>query len=287
MRGLVEEACALGLELAVVSSRDAADVDGQLGARPAGPGVVWLLLNRGSEAYCVDRNGPRLVHRRMATAQEDGAPSRAPQLTREHLATRGLQATTVSARQNRRRIDLVPEPEWADPPRGADRRAAGGRGAPPGGRRHRRPRRRGGDLPDGNRRGGAARREVTSDVKHVEIGLTDNSDSGRWIMRELRRRGIAPGQVLVVGHELGPLGGLPGSDSSLLVDEARGVTAVSVGIEPGGVPVGVVVATRVPLPAAGHPGKLRSAGVSAHGWRLPLGTYGPPDGWSLCTPARP
>ena len=176
----------------------------------------------------------------MATAQEDAALSRAAQLTREHLATRSLQVTTVSARQNRRRIDLIPEPEWTDPPKAqiaglleaVERRlAAAGIGG----------------LADAvaicrTATAGAGLRDVrvTSDVKHVEIGLTDKPDSGRWIMRELRQRGIAPGQGLVVGHELGPLGGLPGSDSSLLVDEARGVTAVSVGIEPGGVPVGVV-----------------------------------------------
>ena len=34
VRGLVEEACALGLELAVVSETHVANVDGQLGARP-------------------------------------------------------------------------------------------------------------------------------------------------------------------------------------------------------------------------------------------------------------
>jgi hypothetical protein len=93
-----------------------------------------------AQRYCVDRNGPRLVHRRMATAQEDAALSRAAQLTREHLATRSLQVTTVSARQNRRRIDLIPEPEWTDPPKAqiaglleaVERRLAAGR--------HRRPR---------------------------------------------------------------------------------------------------------------------------------------------------
>ena len=57
---------------------------------------------------------------------------------------------------------------------------------------------------------------MTSDAKHVEIGLTDKSDSARWIMRELWRTGIGPGQVLIAGDELGPLGGLPGSDSNLL-----------------------------------------------------------------------
>ena len=80
---------------------------------------------------------------------------------------------------------------------------------------------------------------VTSDVKHVEIGLTDKSDSGHWIMRSCVSAESDPGRCSL-SAELGPLGGLPGSDSSLLVDEARGVRAVSVGIEPGGVPVGVV-----------------------------------------------
>ena len=59
-------------------------------------------------------------------------------------------------------------------------------------------------------------------------------------MRWLWRRGIAPEQVLIVGDELGPLGGLPGSDSLLLVDDRKRTTAVSVGVEPGGPPDGVV-----------------------------------------------
>ena len=46
--------------------------------------------------------------------------------------------------------------------------------------------------------------------------------------------------MLIAGDELGPLGGLPGSDSNLLVDASHGATAVSVGVEPSGVPAGVV-----------------------------------------------
>ena len=55
--------------------------------------------------------------------------------------------------------------------------------------------------------------KVTSDAKHVEIGLTDKSDSARWAFGHLWQRGIGPGLVLIVGDEFGPLGGLPGSDS--------------------------------------------------------------------------
>ena len=160
VRRLVEEACALGLDLAVVSGTHVANVDGQLGARPGGPGALWLLLNRGSEAYCVDRDGPRLVHRRTtATAQED-----ARALTRS-TAHPGASGRTRPAGNDRPR---APEPSQDRPDpgarvgrsaEGADRRAAGRGGAPAGGRRHRQPRRRGGDRPRGGGRGGVARRE--------------------------------------------------------------------------------------------------------------------------------
>lgn len=46
--------------------------------------------------------------------------------------------------------------------------------------------------------------------------------------------------MLVAGDEFGPLGGLPGSDSLLLVPKAGGAPVVSVGAEPTGVPAGVV-----------------------------------------------
>ena len=81
---------------------------------------------------------------------------------------------------------------------------------------------------------------VTSDAKHVEIGLTDKADSARWLFGELARNGTGAGLVLVAGDEFGTLGGLPGSDSLLLVPEAARATAVSVGAEPTGVPAGVI-----------------------------------------------
>jgi trehalose/maltose hydrolase-like predicted phosphorylase len=75
----------------------------------------------------------------------------------------------------------------------------------------------------------------------VEIGLTDKADSAKWILEELWRRGVGPRLVLVAGDELGPLGGVPGSDSRLLSPSpAKRATAVSVGVEPEGVPAGVL-----------------------------------------------
>jgi hypothetical protein len=44
----------------------------------------------------------------------------------------------------------------------------------------------------------------------------------------------------VCGDEIGPLGGEPGSDSLMLVGDGARAVAVSVGVEPEGVPPGVI-----------------------------------------------
>ena len=131
----------------------------------------------------MERDGPRLAYRRTATADEDAALSRAARLTVERLAARGLVTRIVSERLNRRKIDLIPEAEWDDPPKARigellaaleNRLAAAGIAG----------------LPEAVEiaraaaaQAGLADPRVTSDAKHVEIGLTDKSDSGRWIMR--------------------------------------------------------------------------------------------------------
>ncbi len=153
------------------------------------------------------------------------------------LAARGVQAAVVSQRLNRRKVDLIPEPDWADPPKArigellaaveGRLRAAGLDGL-----------RDAVAVAEAAARGaGLPAAKVTSDAKHVEIGLTDKADSARWILAELSRLGVAASQVLVAGDEFGPLGGIPGSDSYLLLGSA---TAFSVGREPTGTPPGVV-----------------------------------------------
>jgi hypothetical protein len=69
----VEQASSHGLELAILSGAGVCDVDGQLAARPAGPGGLTLAVNRGSELFSVDREGPHLVRSADAPAGEDAA----------------------------------------------------------------------------------------------------------------------------------------------------------------------------------------------------------------------
>ena len=181
-------------------------------APPPEPGGLILALNRGSEVFAVDRHGPRLAFRRTATAEEDIALTRAARLTVERLAALGLDARIVSERLNRRKIDLIPEPEWEDPPevRIAELLAA---------------------VEDQLTAAGIAGLpesvKLASDAA-VQAGLADPKGDQRRQARRDRsdrqiplgsvdhavavRRGIAPEQVVIAEDELGPLGGLPGSD---------------------------------------------------------------------------
>ena len=237
---LLEQAAANGLELAVLSGTNVGNVDGQLAARPAGPGGLILALNGGSEVFSVDRNGPRVAFRRIATADEDAALSRAAQLTVERLGAVGLSARIASERPNGRRVELIPEPAWREP---LDRSipkllaalrsrlaAAGISGLPEVVK----------IASDAAAEAGLADPRVTSDAKHVEIGLTDKSDSARWIMRWLWARGIAPDQVLIAADQFGPLMGPPGSNPLLSASGAERPTVVSVGVEPSALPAGVI-----------------------------------------------
>jgi hypothetical protein len=113
-RDRVERLCAAGIHVAVVSGTNLANVDGQLHARPVGPGRLLLALNRGSELYEVDRGGPHLVRRRDEDARvAAGLDAVAAQVVSE-LGARGL-SVTVTHRLNRRKIDLIPA--WSDPPK--------------------------------------------------------------------------------------------------------------------------------------------------------------------------
>ena len=236
LRELVEELCALGLHVAVVTGTHVGNVDGQLGARPREPGRLLLAVNRGSELYRADESGLHLVERRHATTQENRALDAAAEATVRELARRGLEAQIVSQRLNRRKIDLIPLHEWRDPPKAriAELLAAVEARLDHAGLR---------DLGEAVELAVAAARlagiddpKVTSDAKHVEIGLTDKADAAERVFAELARGGIGPGLVLVAGDEFGPLGGMAGSDALLLVPAARRATAISVGAEPTGAP---------------------------------------------------
>ena len=184
VRRLVEELCGHAVEVAVVSGTHLDNVDGQLAARPEGPdGSTCASTEVRGVRSATDGRGWSHGGRRRPRR----TPPSTPQPRRSSpLARRGVHTVLVSQRLNRRKIDLIPEPEWADPPkarigelltavlerlaraglRGLDEAVELALGAALDA-----------GLPDAR---------VTSDAKHVEIGLTDKSDSARWTFDELR-----------------------------------------------------------------------------------------------------
>ena len=115
VRDRVEALCAAGVHVFIVSGTHVGNIDGQLRARPRGRGRLHLCCNRGSEVFEITDDGPALVFRRTASIEEDEALDRAAEQTVERLRARGLEAKIVSVRLNRRKIDLIPLPAWADP----------------------------------------------------------------------------------------------------------------------------------------------------------------------------
>jgi len=70
LRDLIETLCAHGVGVAVVSDADVGEVDSRLGARSSGPGRLLLAVNRGSDLFEVDADGPQLLaHREDTTAE--------------------------------------------------------------------------------------------------------------------------------------------------------------------------------------------------------------------------
>jgi hypothetical protein len=195
------------------------------------------------------QGGPRLLERRVAPTAEESQLDRAAALTVERLREHRLETAIVAQRLNRRKIDIIPVAQWADPPKSKIAQLVAAvqdrlreAGIP--------------SIADVVSVARAAAAEVglgdariTSDAKHVEIGLTDKADAARWAFGDLWAHGIAPGEVLIAGDEFGLLGGVPGSDSLMLVAEAQGSVAVTVGAEPFGPPDGV-------LPLAGGPDSI-------------------------------
>jgi trehalose/maltose hydrolase-like predicted phosphorylase len=235
----LEGLCAAGLDVAVLSSSDVAGLDARLSARPSGPGRLFYATGCGAELHTVDTHGPRMLRQRSASTPELAALERAGPLLVERFAEHGLAVVSAPSGHDRTRVDLLPPRSRgaAGPRRHADLAAALAE------------RLRETDLQDlsavvevavlAGKEAGLADPRVTTDLRHLELGVSDHTDSLRRLLREFAARGISPGLTLLVGSDFGPHLGRPGDDLLLLTAEGAGVAAVSVGAEPAGVPADV------------------------------------------------
>lgn len=203
---------------------------------------LFVCTNRGSEVFSYDASGDRrCLDRRQASPEEERQLTEAAEELQRRLRARNLETRIEYNRVNRRKVDLIPEPAWDDPPKAriaeliaattARLRAAGleNIGAVL---------RLAGEVA---REAGLADPRLTSDGKYVEIGLTDKSDAVRWLIENVARPdSIDNDRVLIGGDEFGDIGSFTGSDERMQTEVARGAAFVSVGSEPNGVPAGVL-----------------------------------------------
>ncbi|MFT3773709.1 MAG: glycosyl hydrolase family 65 protein [Minicystis sp.] len=232
---------AAGARVAVITGTSFENVARQLGGGIGRDHArrLFVCANRGSEAFGFDHRGaPERLFRWPSSPDEEHALDQAADEVKERLTRRtGLTFEVIRNRLNRRKIDLIPEIH--DPPKSAIGEVLAATEA----------RLRGAGLRGGlaeavhlaeacAREAGLENAKITSDVKHIEIGLTDKADAMRWVFGHVAAPlEIAPPDVLIAGDEFGPIAGFEGSDNRMLdVPEVRGAVVVSVGPEPGGAP---------------------------------------------------
>ena len=204
-------------------------------------GGIIIYCNRGSEVYGFNDTGETFpIFRHEATEFENHVMDEVAAEMQSILAEKSITSQIVSNRMNRRKIDLLPGwevekseigdalisvqnmlekagisggIEWA-----ADK------------------------LSSLARDKGLDDLRITSDVKHLEFGLTDKSDSVEYIMEKLLpERGLSLDDVIFIGDEFGEVGGFIGSDSLMMKPAStQGGLFISVGKEPNGVPDGVI-----------------------------------------------
>ena len=247
VRSRVERLTALGVDIAVISSAHVTEVDEQLRARPGVEGRLFLYLSRGSEVYVVGPAGPRLLERRQSTPLEKELLVGIAEALRDRLAAAGLHVELVRHHLNRRSVDLIPD--WPEPP-GAEVEEL---------QRQVEARLRGAGFAGGlkecmelarelGRDAGLPEPAVTSDVRHIDIGLTGKGDAMHAVSRALvAGRGRQPQDLLVLGDTFGPVADGQGTDSAMLIPELRRAVYVSVGAEAFGVPPQVLHAGGGPV----------------------------------------
>ena len=247
VRSRVERLTALGVDIAVISSDGVQEVDGQLQARPGVEGRLFLHLSRGSEIYVVGPSGPRLLERRQTTSLEEDQLDETAEALRARLASAGMHVEVVHDRLNRRSVDLAPD--WTEPPDPATAEL----------RSEVERRLRTAGFPGGieecaelarelARAAGLAHAAITTDARHVDVGITGQADVMHAVTRALvTGRGRRPQDVLVLGDAFGPGADGEGPDSAMLIPELRRAAYVSVGPEPAGVPPRVLHAGGGPV----------------------------------------
>ncbi len=232
------------VSIVVITGTNFDNIDRQFCSLITGPHKqnLFVLCNRGSEVFGFNsRSEPVVIYRRQASKAEEALLSKVAEAVKRDIEKQSkVEIGIIYDRLNRRKIDLIPE--WEDPPKSqidkllatTQKRLVDGGYAPGIAGAYELTQRFSDEF-------GLKDARITSDVKHVEVGLTDKSDSVIWVIDDLAdRRNVGLTDILFLGDEFGPIAGFEGSDFRMVLPDVQGIPYISVGKEPNGVPPGVL-----------------------------------------------
>ena len=229
-----------GIYLAVITGTNFENIDKQFSSHITGfcKKNLFICTNRGSEVFGFYENfQPVLLYRLNISDEENRLLDKTAEKTKFDLESNSsVKINIIYDRLNRRKLDLIPE--WENPLKSeigkliieTDKRLKTGgfkegiKGAF--------------DLAENNAwLLGLNKAKVTSDVKHIEVGMSDKSDSMKWILEHIAVPNKIPDkEILVLGDEFGPVAGFDGSDYKMVLKNHKEIKYFSVGKEPNGLP---------------------------------------------------
>jgi hydroxymethylpyrimidine pyrophosphatase-like HAD family hydrolase len=241
----LEELLKLEIYIVIITGTNFDNINNQFASFIKGKHKQYLYLctNRGSEVFGFDENSNNLLlYKRIASSIENELLDKIAERTKfsiENISNANIKI--IYNRLNRRKIDLLPS--WIDPKKSEIDKllneteknllkngfAGGIKKAYV-------------LLSNHARAYGLNNARITTDVKHLEIGLTDKADSIVWILENIaEKNNIKDDEILVGGDEFGEIAGFEGSDSKMILSGKNGLIYFSVGIEPNGVPDKVIL----------------------------------------------
>ena len=234
----LEELLKQGIFIVVVTGTNFENIDRQFSSHISGlyKKNLFICTNRGSEVFGFDENSqPVLIFRLNIDNETNKLLDKIAEKTKKNIESKTkIRLELIYNRLNRRKLDLIPE--WGNPLKSEiDKlivetekklKNAGFKEGIKGAF----------DLMENNARLlGLNDARVTSDVKHIEVGVSDKSDSIKWILENIAvPNKIQENEILVIGDEFGTIAGFAGSDFKMVVKNHNDITYFSVGKEPDG-----------------------------------------------------
>ncbi|OGH96599.1 MAG: hypothetical protein A2039_06195 [Candidatus Melainabacteria bacterium GWA2_34_9] len=229
-----------GIFIAVVTGTNFGNIDKQFSSHIRGlyKKNLFICTNRGSEVFGFDeKSQPVLLFRKNIDEKTNKLLDKIAEKTKNDIESEApVKLNIIYERLNRRKLDLIPE--WENPLKSEIDKLiietenkltnAGFKEGIKGAF----------DLMENNARLlGMKDARITSDVKHIEVGVSDKSDSIKWILKNIASLNkIQDKEILVIGDEFGPISGFDGSDYKMVVKNHNDIVYFSVGKEPNGLP---------------------------------------------------